>query len=63
MADLTVGTGNLLTATLNHLQVEPQEIFGVEIDRDLLKIACTLSDMQEYAVQILSTKFIKTIIH
>ncbi|WP_235068869.1 class I SAM-dependent methyltransferase [Turicibacter sp. TJ11] len=59
MADLTVGTGNLLTATLNHLQVEPQEIFGVEIDRDLLKIACTLSDMQEYAVQFYQQSSLK----
>ena len=59
MADLTVGTANLLTAILNHLQAEPQEIYGVEVDRDLLKIACTLSDMQEYAVQFYQQSSLK----
>lgn len=59
MADLTVGTANLLTAILNHLQTEPQEIYGVEVDRDLLKIACTLSDMQEYAVQFYQQSSLK----
>ncbi len=59
MADLTVGTGNLLTAVLNHLGTEPQEIYGVEVNNDLLKIAYTLSDMQEYAIQFYQQSSLK----
>ena len=59
LGDLTVGTGNLLTAVLNHLGTEPQEIYGVEVNHDLLKIACTLSDMQEYAVQFYQQSSLK----
>lgn len=62
VADLTVGTGNLLTATLNHLETEPKSIYGVEINQDLLKIACTLSDMQEYAVQFYQQSSLKPLL-
>lgn len=62
VADLTVGTGNLLTATLNHLGTEPQSIYGVEINQDLLKIACTLCDMQEYAVQFYQQSSLKPLL-
>lgn len=51
VADLTVGTGNFLTAVLNQMDAEPQAIYGVDVDNDLLQIAYTLSDMQEHEIQ------------
>lgn len=59
LADLTVGTGNFLTAILNQMQVEPQLIYGVDIDKDLLQIAYTLSDMQEHEVQFYQQSSLK----
>lgn len=62
MGDLTVGTANLLTAVLNHLGAEPQMVYGVDVDSDLLKIACTLSDMQEYEVQFYQQSSLKPLL-
>ncbi|CUN13690.1 MULTISPECIES: class I SAM-dependent methyltransferase [Turicibacter] len=59
VADLTVGTGNFLTAILNQIDVEPQAIYGVDVDKDLLQIAYTLSDMQEHAVQFYQQSSLK----
>lgn len=62
LGDLCVGTGNLLTAVLNHLGTEPREIYGVEVNHDLLKVACTLADMQEYAVQFYQQSSLKPLL-
>lgn len=62
VADLTVGTANLLTAVLNHLGTEPQMIYGVDVDPDLLKIACTLSDMQEYEIHFYQQSSLKPLL-
>lgn len=51
IADLTVGTGNFLTAVLNQLEGNPVAIYGVDIDANLLQIAYVLADMQEHAIQ------------
>ena len=59
MADLTVGTGNFLTAILNQIGAEPEVVYGVDIDHDLLQIAYTLSDMQEHTVQFYQQSSLK----
>ncbi len=51
LADLTVGTANLLTAVLNQLDKQPDKIYGVDLENDLLQVAHVLADMQEHEVQ------------
>ena len=62
MADFTVGTGNFLTAILNQLGVEPEVIYGVDQDHDLLQIAYTLSDMQEHPVHFYQQSSLKSML-
>lgn len=59
IADFTVGTGNFLTAILNQLNVEPELVYGVDLDHDLLQIAYTLSDMQEHPVHFYQQSSLK----
>jgi len=59
IADLTVGTGNFLTAILNQLGQQPEAIYGVEPDQDLLQIAYALSDMQEHGIQFYQQSSLK----
>ena len=51
LADLTVGTANLLTAILNQLPTQPTHLYGVDLEHDLLQVAEVMADMQEYSVQ------------
>lgn len=59
IGDLTVGTGNFLTAVLNQLKEQPEAIYGVEPDSDLLQIAYALSDMQEHSIQFYQQSSLK----
>lgn len=59
IGDLAVGTGNLLTAVLNHLQTQPEAIYGVDIDPDLIQVAYVLSDMQEHEIQFYQQSSLK----
>jgi len=59
IGDLTVGTGNFLTAILNQLNVLPDAIYGVETDPDLLQLAYILSDMQEHGIQFYQQSSLK----
>lgn len=52
VADPAVGTGNLLSAVLNQLSEKNIEAYGSEVDETLIKIAYTLSNLQEHAVQL-----------
>ncbi|MDR0138061.1 class I SAM-dependent methyltransferase [Metabacillus idriensis] len=49
--DPAVGTGNLLTAVLNHLKQEQTESFGVEVDDLLIKLAFLNANLGEHSVQ------------
>ncbi|MCM3596530.1 class I SAM-dependent methyltransferase [Metabacillus idriensis] len=49
--DPAVGTGNLLTAVLNHLKQEHTESFGVEVDDLLIKLAFLNANLGEHSVQ------------
>jgi len=51
VADLSVGTGNLLTAILNTFKQTPASIYGADTDFGLIKIAKAMADMQDYDVQ------------
>lgn len=62
MADLTVGTGNFLTAILNYFEKQPKLIYGVDLDTDLLKIAYTLADMQEHEVEFYQQSSLKPLL-
>ncbi|MGL4338117.1 MAG: class I SAM-dependent methyltransferase [Turicibacter sp.] len=62
MADLSVGTGNFLTAILNYFEKQPHLIYGVDVDTDLLKIAYTLSDMQEHEIQFYQQSSLKPLL-
>ena len=59
IADLTVGTGNFLTAVINQLDSQPESIYGVDINPELLQIAYTLSDMQEHEIQFYQQSSLK----
>jgi len=61
LADLTVGTGNFLTAVLNQVGQQPVAIYGVEPDQDLLQIAYILSDMQEHGVKFYQQSSLKSL--
>lgn len=51
IADLTVGTGNLLTTILNLMPNSPAEIYGIDIHYQLLELAKMMLDMQDYEGQ------------
>ncbi|MCL1990229.1 MAG: class I SAM-dependent methyltransferase [Defluviitaleaceae bacterium] len=51
LADFVVGTGNLLTATLNTLEAESVEVYGVDDDYQMLALSKMMADMQDYDVQ------------
>ena len=51
LADFTSGTGNLLTAVLNTFAGLPAEIYGVDIDYQMLELSKMMADMQDYPVQ------------
>jgi len=59
IADLTVGTGNFLTAVLNHLETQPASVYGVDNNSELLQIAYVLSDMQEHEIQFYQQSSLK----
>ncbi len=50
LLDPAVGTGNLLTTVLNHLQKKVESI-GVEIDDLLIKLAYVNANLQEHPIQ------------
>lgn len=60
IADLTVGTGNFLTAVLNHLETPPAKVYGVDVSEDLLQVAYTLADMQEHEIQFYQQSSLKS---
>lgn len=51
LLDPAVGTGNLLTTVLNHVQKTVESI-GVEVDDLLLKLAYVNANLQEHPVQL-----------
>ena len=51
IGDFSVGTGNLLTAFLNNIEVTSQNLYGVDDNYEMLKLAKMMADMQEYEVQ------------
>lgn len=51
LADLTVGTGNLLTAVLNTTESSPAAIYGADVDYNMLELAKMMIDMQDYDAQ------------
>ena len=59
IGDFAVGTGNFLTAVLNQMGEQPQAIFGVDPDQDLLQVAYVLSDMQEHGIQFYQQSSLK----
>ncbi|HAX72298.1 MAG TPA: class I SAM-dependent methyltransferase [Firmicutes bacterium] len=62
IGDLTVGTGNFLTAILNYLNKDFGGIYGVDLDSDLIKIAFSLADMQEHAIQFYQQSSLKSLL-
>ncbi|MBS4173814.1 class I SAM-dependent methyltransferase [Bacillus sp. FJAT-49736] len=51
LLDPAVGTGNLLTTILNHLQPKEVEAFAVDVDDLLLKLAYVGANLQSHPVQ------------
>lgn len=51
LADFTSGTGNLLTAVLNTAGGAPTEIYGADVDYQMLELSKMMADMQGYNVQ------------
>jgi site-specific DNA-methyltransferase (adenine-specific) len=51
LLDPAVGTGNLLTTVLNHLQKKVESV-GVEIDDLLIKLAYVNANLQEHPIQL-----------
>ena len=51
LADFTCGTGNLLTAILNTFEKSPAEIYGADVDYQMLELSKMMADMQDYDAQ------------
>jgi len=49
--DPAVGTGNLLTTTLNYLAIENTNSYGVEVDDLLIRLAYINANLQEHPTQ------------
>lgn len=62
LADLAVGTGNFLTAVLNQINTQPEAVYGVDLNYDLLQIAYVLSDMQEHEIQFYQQSSLKPLL-
>lgn len=52
MLDPAIGTGNLLTAVLNHQPNKKLEAFGVDVDDLLVKLAYNNANLQEQAISL-----------
>ena len=52
LADFTSGTGNLLTAVLNTFEEPLVEIYGVDVDYQMLELSKMMADMQDYDIQL-----------
>jgi len=52
LLDLAVGTGNLLTTVLNHLDSKPEQVLGVEIDDLLISTAYANVMLQQHEVEL-----------
>ncbi|MGD6833363.1 class I SAM-dependent methyltransferase [Sutcliffiella halmapala] len=52
LLDPAVGTGNLLTAVLNHLQGKKLEGFGIDVDELLVKLAYNNANLQEQSINL-----------
>ncbi|KAA0549108.1 class I SAM-dependent methyltransferase [Bacillus sp. BGMRC 2118] len=50
--DPAVGTGNLLTAVMNHMPNKEVQAFGVEIDDLLVKLAFIQANLQEHHIEL-----------
>jgi len=51
IADLTSGTGNLLTAVLNTFSQQSVEVYGVDDNYQMLELSKMMADMQDYDIQ------------
>lgn len=52
MLDPAIGTGNLLTAVLNHQPNKKLEAYGVDVDDLLVKLAYNNANLQEQAISL-----------
>ena len=52
LLDPAVGTGNLLTAILNHLSGKQTQSFGVDVDDLLINLAAQNANLQEHALEL-----------
>ncbi|CAG9623343.1 class I SAM-dependent methyltransferase [Sutcliffiella rhizosphaerae] len=52
LLDPAIGTGNLLTAVMNHQGNKKQEAFGVEVDDLLVKLAYNNANLQEQSISL-----------
>ncbi|MCM3619452.1 class I SAM-dependent methyltransferase [Sutcliffiella horikoshii] len=52
LLDPAIGTGNLLTAVLNHQPNKRLEAFGVDVDDLLVKLAYSNANLQEQAISL-----------
>lgn len=50
--DPAIGTGNLLTAVMNHLSNKEVRAFGVEVDDLLVKLAYIQANLQEHHIEL-----------
>ncbi|MDF2607205.1 MAG: methylase [Bacillales bacterium] len=53
LIDPAIGTGNLLTAVVNQNPNKFQNIFGIEIDDSLIKIALINANMQKHSIELI----------
>lgn len=50
LLDLACGTGNLLTAVLNSLEMEEADSYGIDVDELLIRLAYSNANLQEHPV-------------
>ncbi|MCM3717942.1 class I SAM-dependent methyltransferase [Fictibacillus phosphorivorans] len=59
LLDPVTGSGNLLTAVLNQLKEKQCDVFGVEVDETLLRLAWVNANIQKHSVELFHQDVIK----
>ena len=59
LLDPVAGSGNLLTAVMNHLKDKECDAFGVEVDETLLRLAWVNANLQKHKVELFHQDVIK----
>jgi site-specific DNA-methyltransferase (adenine-specific) len=52
--DVSIGTGNLMIAMLNHLKANYQDLYGIDTNYQFLQIALALASLTDYHIELIN---------